>query len=73
MLQLDSIKHHEHSKSEGKYHLGNRRFEVDASIFWYNFPYSLKSITSATTFSKCLKTHLMEHSFEIFLIEYFFF
>ena len=39
--------------------LGNRRFEVAAPILWNNLSTHLKSITSKTTFFKCLKIHLM--------------
>ena len=39
--------------------LGNRRFKVAAPVLWKNLPNHLKSITYTTTFSKCLKTHLM--------------
>ena len=45
--------------------LGNRRFEVAAPILWNNLPIHLKSITSTTTFSKCLKTHLMIKSYNL--------
>ena len=45
--------------------LGNRRFEVAAPILWNNLPDHLKSITSTTTFSKCLKTHLMIKSYNL--------
>ena len=41
----------------------NRKFEVAASILWNNLQNPLKSITSTTTFSKCLKTHLMIKSY----------
>ena len=45
--------------------LGNRRFEIAASILRNNFPNHLKSLTSTTTFSKCLKTHLMIKSYNL--------
>ena len=45
--------------------LGNRRFEVAAPILWNNLPNHLKSITSTTTFSKCLKNHLMIKSYNL--------
>ena len=36
--------------------LGNRRFKVAAPILWSNLQNHFKSITSTTTFFKCLKT-----------------
>ena len=43
----------------------NRRFEVPAPILWNNSPNHLKSITSTTTFSKCLKIYLMIKSYKL--------
>ena len=45
--------------------LKNRRFEVAAPILWNNLANHFKSITSTTTFSKCLKTHFMINSYNL--------
>ena len=45
--------------------LENIRFEVAAPILWNNLPNHLKPLTSTTTFSKCLKTHLMIKSYNL--------
>ena len=45
--------------------LGNRRFEVAALILCNNLPNHLKSITFTTSFSKCLKTHLIIKSYNL--------